>query len=140
VRRLEGMTGSRGFSLIEVVVVVAIIAIALGMAGPRIGAGIGNLELTSAEKMIQSLVKVGKVQAERLDREHYVVVSQPRHSVSLLGPNLEVLREESLPSSVNLVADPAAVISTVYIGPSGGIRTAGIRLEGRSGEREVVLR
>jgi prepilin-type N-terminal cleavage/methylation domain-containing protein len=134
------MTGSRGFSLIEVVLVMAIIAIALGMAGPRIGAGIGNLELMSAESTIQSFVKLGRVQAERLDREHYVIVSQPRHSVSLVGPNLELLREEALPSSVNLVADTAEVISTIYIGPYGAIRTSGIRLEGRTGKREVSLR
>ena len=134
------MTGRRGFSLIEVVVVMAIIAIALGMAGPRIGAGIGSLELTSAENAIKGLVKLGRVQAERTDRQHYVVVSEQRHSVGLLDPGLQLLREEKLPVSVSLISELAPAIATVYIAPSGVIRSPQIRLRSRSGEREVSLK
>jgi prepilin-type N-terminal cleavage/methylation domain-containing protein len=138
--RLEDMTGRRGFSLIEVVVVMAIIAIALGMAGPRIGAGIGNLELTSAENTIQALVKLGRVQAERLDRPHYVVVNEQRHSVSLLNADLRSLREQKLPSSVTLVSDSPMPIATISIAPSGMLRRPPIRLRGRAGERDIALK
>src|SRR5438876_9231423 len=95
----------KGFSLIEVVVVMALIALTLTLAGPRIGAGIGRLELERAGQSIRSFVKLGRVQAQRTDREHYIVLDRKRDSITLLNPELRPLREEQLPSSVHIVLD-----------------------------------
>ena len=129
----------RGFSLIEVVVVMALIALTLTLAGPRIGAGIGRLELERAAQSIRSFVKLGRVQAQRTDREHYIVIDRKRDSITLLNPELRPLREEQLPSSVHIVLDSNLDLDSISIPPSGIVHSKLVRLRGRSGELEIRL-
>lgn len=134
------MTGrNKGFSLIEVVIVMALIALALTLAGPRIGAGFGRLELEQAAQSIRSVIRLGRVHAQRSDREHYVVVDRKREVITLLGPEMQSLREQKLPSSVDIVLDASLDIATIFIAPSGIIRGESIRLRGRSGELAIAL-
>src|SRR5262249_47026207 len=102
------MTGRRGVTLIEVVAVMAIIAIAVGLAGPRIGAGLGRLELHQAEQTVKNYLKLARVQAHRSDHDFYVVLDNVRQSIGLVGPGMKLVREQRLPSSVSFVL-PAAV-------------------------------
>jgi len=129
----------RGFSLIEVVVVMALIALTLTLAGPRIGAGIGRLELERAAQSIRSFVKLGRVQAQRTDREHYIVIDRKRDLITLLNPELRPLREEQLPSSVHIVLDSNLDLDSISIPPSGIVHSKLVRLRGRSGELEIKL-
>jgi prepilin-type N-terminal cleavage/methylation domain-containing protein len=129
-----------GFTLVEVVVVMAIIAISLTLAGPRIGAGIGRIELNQAEQTVRSYIKLGRVQAQRSDRAHYVVLDRQKRSVVLVNREMKVLREAELPSSVEFVLEPEVQLSAVSIAPSGIARGNPIRLRGRSTEIEVPIR
>jgi prepilin-type N-terminal cleavage/methylation domain-containing protein len=133
------MTGLRGFTLIEVIVVMAIIAITLGMAGPRIGAGFGRLELNESAQQIRNFVRIARLQAERTDREQYVVLNKTNRSISLVDSDLQVLREEHLPSSVEIVLSDDASVEALYVAPSGITRGAPFHLRGRTGETEVSL-
>src|SRR4029078_11867652 len=103
------------YTLIDVVIVAAIIAISLSLAGPRIGAGIGRLELNQAERTVRSYVKLARLQAQRSDREQYVVLDKGRHSVALVSDKLELRREEKLPSSVEIVLGLDTQSSTLYV-------------------------
>ena len=134
------MGQNRGFTLIEIVIVMAIIAIAMAIAGPRIGAGMGRLELNQAAQSVRRHIKIARLQAQRFDREQYVVLDRDRHSVALLGEGLRVVREERLPGSVEVVLDPAAQAATIYVSPSGSLRGNAVRLRGRAGEIEVAAR
>jgi prepilin-type N-terminal cleavage/methylation domain-containing protein len=133
------VNGRRGFSLIEVVVVLAIIGISLTLAGPRIGAGLGRIELNQAAQTVRTYIKLARLQAQRSDREQYVVLDQQRHSVVLVGPEMMVIREEALPKSVQFVLQPDVQTSALYVAPSGILRGDPVRLRGRTGEIEVSV-
>ena len=128
-----------GFSLIEVVVVMALIALALTLAGPRIGAGLGRLELEQAAQTIRGFVRTGRVQAQRTDREHYVVIDRRRELMTLLDPDMKTLREVQLPLSVQIVFDSPSDVANIGISSSGIVRSQPIRLRSRSGELTVEL-
>jgi len=130
---------NNGFSLIEVVIVTAIIALALTLAGPRIGAGIGRLELDRSAQSIRNFIKLGRVQAQRTDREHYVVIDRKRDVITLLDPEMRPLRQEELPSSVQIMLDSSLDLASIAIAPSGIVRGEPIRLRGRSGDLEITL-
>ena len=134
-----GMTGHRGLTLIEVVIVMAIIAISIGLAGPRIGAGFGRLELTTSARTVQGLIKTARIQAQRTDRMQYVVLDKSRRSISVVSSELKLVREEELPSSVDFVLPAEVPTAALYVSPSGIIRGSPVRLRGRVGEVEVAL-
>ena len=133
------MSGRRGFTLIEVVIVMAIVAISLGLVGPRIGAGFGRLELNGAARTVRGYIRMARMQAERTDREQYVVLDRTRRSVALVSADLKLLREEKLPASVQIVLEGNEPNSALWIAPSGMIRGEPVRLRGRVGELEVSL-
>ena len=127
----------KGFSLIEIVVVMALIALTLTLAGPRIGAGLGRLELERTAQTIRSFAKLGRVQAERADREYYVIIDSKQDSLRLLDPEMKVVRQEQLPSSVQINLESNQDVAGWTIMPSGIVRGTSIRLRGRAGELTV---
>jgi prepilin-type N-terminal cleavage/methylation domain-containing protein len=129
----------KGFSLIEVVVVMALIALTMTLVGPRIGAGLGRLELDQTAQTIRGFVKTASVQAERTDRVHYIVIDRKRRLMTLLDPDMKTLRQKELPSSVEIVSDSNDGLGTIFISPSGIVRSGPIRLRGRVGVLTVNL-
>ena len=127
-----------GFSLIEVVVVMAVIALALTLVGPRIGAGIGRLELQQAGQSVRNFVRLGRAQAQRSDRQHFVVIDTRGESIVLLDSDMRLIRREAIPSSVQIVHSDSELLSFA-IAPSGIVRGGPVRLRGRTGDLEVSL-
>lgn len=133
------MNKRRGFTLIEVVVVMAIIAISLTMAGPRIGAGIGRIELNQAAQTIRTYIKLARLQARRSDREQYIVLDRQKRSVALVGPEMTVVRQQRLPGSVEFVLDPEVQAAALRVAPSGILSGDPVRLRGRTGIADIGL-
>ena len=129
----------KGFSLIEVVVVMALIALTLTLAGPRIGAGLSRLELERSRQSIRSFIKIARVQAERADQPYYVVIDRKQDLLRLLDPEMKVIRQEQLPSSVQIALDSNADFAGLTISPSGIVRGNPVRLRGRAGELMVEV-
>ena len=129
---------TKGFSLVEVVVVMAVIALALTLAGPRIGAGMGRLELEQAAQTVRSFIKLGRAQAQRTDRQHFVVIDRRRESMTLLGPEMQILRTETVPSSVRIVLEQDSDLATFSIAPSGIVRGEPFHLQGRVSDIEIL--
>lgn len=63
------MTKTRGFTLLELLVVVAIIGLLVAYVGPRYAAQIGKSEITAARAQMEALAKA--LDTYRLDTGHY---------------------------------------------------------------------
>jgi general secretion pathway protein H len=131
------MTGRRGFTLIEVVVVMVIVAIAMGLVGPRIGAGLDRLQMNSAAQTTRGFIRMARLQAERTEKPQYVVFDRNRRVVSLVNDQMKPIRETALPSSIDIVLEKDALTAALYVMPSGIVRGGTVRL--RAGSHEVVL-
>jgi len=131
------MTGRRGFTLIEVVVVMVIVVITIGLVGPRIGAGLGRLEMNTAAQATRGILRVARLQAERTERPQYVMFDRIRHSVLLVNDAMRPTKETPLPSSVEIVLEGDARTAALSVMPSGIVRGTTVRL--RSGTREVAF-
>jgi general secretion pathway protein H len=130
---------NKGFSLIEVIIVMAMIALALTIAGPRIGAGIGRLELEKAALDVRGFVTAGRIQAQRTDREHYLVINQNQNSITLLDPEMTPIRQATLPESIQIELQRSSGLHSAFIAPSGIVRGEPVRLKNGAAEIEVIL-
>ena len=133
------MNRARGLSLVEVMIVMTIIALSVGLVGPRIGAGMTRIEVYQAEQTIRSFVQMARSRAQRSNLAHFVVLNRRGASVVLVGPDMNILRERELPSSVELVVDSETGIESIYVPPSGLLRGQVIRLRSRFGPSEVTF-
>jgi len=129
----------KGFSLIEVVLVMVLVALTLTLVGPRIGAGLGRLELEEAAQTIRGFVKIGGVQAQRTERGYYVVIDRAKKSMSLLDPDMKVVRQKDLPSSVEIIPESNDEVTTIVISPVGIVRSPRMKLHSRAGDLELNL-
>lgn len=133
------MNGVRGLSLVEVMIVMAILALSVGLVGPRIGAGMTRIEVYQAEQTIRSFVEIARSKAQRSNLAHFVVLNGRGSSLALVGPAMDILRESELPPSVELVVDSDAGIDSIYVPPSGLLRGQFVRLQSRFGPSEVTF-
>jgi hypothetical protein len=97
----------------------------------------GRLELNQAGSAVRLFIKVAKLEAQRSDREQYVLLDRQRHSVALLSSEMKIVREEKLPGTVEVVLRPDVQAAAVYVAPSGIVRGESVHLRGRTGEIEV---
>ena len=93
---------NRGLSLIEMIVVMAIISLFAGLVGPRIGSGLAGLELRRAERTVLDSLRDAKTYARQSGSTVFVVFDGEDQKVVLLGSDMQVVRESPLPDSVEL--------------------------------------
>ena len=87
------MNQAKGLSLAEVMIVMAIIALSVGLVGPRIGAGMTRIEVYQAEQTIRSFVEMAWARAQRSNLAHFVVLNRRGPTVTLVGPDGQLLEE-----------------------------------------------
>ena len=93
--RLQQACGSRGFTLLELLVVMVIIGLLAGYVAPRYFSQLGKAEVKTAQAQINALGKA--LDHYRLDTGHYpsseqglaVLVAKPENEAKWSGPYLE---------------------------------------------------
>src|SRR5215471_1160509 len=116
---------------------MALIALTLTLAGPRIGAGLGRLELERTAQTIRGVVKTGRIQAQRADRDYYVVIDRKQDSLRLIDPDMKVLRQEQLPLTVEIIFEAHSDLATLTVFLTGVVRGSGIQLHNKAGDVSV---
>lgn len=89
------MTKHRGFTLLELLVVLVIIGLLAGIVGPTLFKNVGKSEITTAKAQIDSLSKA--IDTYRLDNGHFpsteeglqVLTTRPSNASNWSGPYLK---------------------------------------------------
>lgn len=128
---------ARGLTLMELVVVLAVLATVTAFALPSIRRGSDGLQLRAGAGRVASLLREARQQAVTHRRPTRVAL-EPNHRAAALGWDAtdEPLRRVELPERFRLEA--AAGGETLTFSPRGLVRDARWVVEGPGGRRLVV--
>jgi general secretion pathway protein H len=98
-----GRPASAGFTLIEIVVVLAILAVATALVLPSIGRGTEVLRLRSETGRVAALLREARLQAVSQRRATRVTLDRARNTFALVAGDAEhPVRELSLPAGLRV--------------------------------------
>jgi prepilin-type N-terminal cleavage/methylation domain-containing protein len=109
---------AKGFTLIEAMVVVALVAILAALAGPSFTTQIANQRVTSAAQELQNLFLFARAEAVYKRTENKIIPTNQKWEAKL---GTLVLREVVLPEAVSVAAGSA---DGVVFDSSGGATPA----------------
>ena len=134
-----------GVTLIEMLVVVSIIAVAAAITYPAVNSGVDSLRLTSAADSIVSLLNGALVRAERRQELTEVTISRAESALVLRSQDPSYIRRMSLPEGVSIVRVHPAQLGALddddrrfVLYPGGAIPKIGIEIQNRRGARRLV--
>ena len=125
----------QGFTLLEVLVVLSILAILAGSAWPRVAALRQGLEVRSATLIVASLLTRARYAAMAKGRAWYVRVASP--STLEVGPVDGVLVPTTLPPGASVLGATSG--GDVRFRPNGSAENATFRIGRDAVERWVVV-
>ncbi len=126
-----------GVTLLELVVVIAILATATIFALPAIRVGNDNLQLRAGASRVASLLREARHQAVTHRRPARVTLEANRHAAALVWDGTEdPIRRVELPARFRL--DAAGGPEALTFSPRGLVRDARWTVEGPGGRRLVV--
>ena len=91
-----------GFTLIEVLVVLVLMAALTAVAAPSIGRGLGAIELQTTARKIAATLRLARMKAVREQRVFLVGFDLERNEVELTRDDLSFRRTFELPESVRI--------------------------------------
>jgi len=135
---------ARGVTLMEMMVVVAIIGLIAGVSIPAVTAGIDSVRLASATNSTASFLNAAVTRAERLQQPVEVVISLQDSVISLYTNDPGFSRTLKMPAGVTIEAvlppegeEPEGVRRLILL-PGATVPGIGIQLAGRRGARRIV--
>lgn len=136
--------GRRGVTLIEMMLVVAIIALMAGVSFPSVTSAVDSIRLSSASGAIVSFLNAALNRAERRQQVIEIAVSKPDRSLTMRSTEPGFVRRIELPEGVTILAilpespDPAETGRRFLLYPSGVTPRIGIEIANRRGARRIV--
>lgn len=116
---------NEGFSLLETVVVLAILALVMAVAMPLLKTSTPGRELRMQAQEIAALLRYGRTLAIRDNREVGVAIDVERRRIEIEGAGRPVLLPQStglkvLTARGQVIAQTASIVFTPQGGSSGG--------------------
>jgi general secretion pathway protein H len=129
---------AKGFTLLELIVVLFVIAVAVGMVVPVVGRGTETLRGRSEVARFSAMLRHARDQAITTRRGHAVVIDPAAHRAVLIAGRDEVKQTRGVASDLVVEATPPQAL-TVHFEPSGVSSGGEFRLSaGRSRYRVTV--
>jgi len=102
-REPRGRPGSAGFTLIEIIVVLAILSVATALVLPSVGRGTESVQVRSQAGRIAALLREARLQAVTQRRATRVTLDRARNTVTLTaGDPDHPLRELEVPPGLRV--------------------------------------
>ncbi|PWU00296.1 MAG: hypothetical protein C5B51_25550 [Terriglobia bacterium] len=132
-----------GITLIEMMVVVAIIALLAGISFPAISAGIDSVRLRSATDSLSGFLNAAATRAERREEPVELIISARDNTLSAFSTEPGYSRELKMPDGVIIEGvlpkqEEEEGPRRVLLMPGGGVPGIGIQVANRHGSRRVV--
>ncbi len=133
-----------GVTLVEMLIVVAIIGLIAGISFPSVASGLESLRLTSATDSIVGLLNGALNRAERRQQAIEVSVSIQDNSVSLTSTEPGFFRKLDMPDGVKIAAiwpkllDEDTQPRRFLLLPGSTAPRMGVEIVNRKGARRIV--
>ena len=135
-------TRNAGVTLIEMIVVLALVGLIAAIAFPAVSSGLDSVRLTSASDSIVSFLNAALNRAERRQTPVEIVVSRPENKLKFFA--VDTTRELEMPQSIRIVRIHPVLPSgedeerSIVLYPGGAIPRFGIELASAKGYRRIV--
>jgi general secretion pathway protein H len=110
--------GDRGFTLLELIVSLLVIALAVGIVIPAVGRGTETLRGRSEVAAFSAMLRHARDQAITTRRGHAVVIDPAGRRARILATPDEVRQTRALPADLEIEAIPPQAL-TVRFDPNG---------------------
>ena len=137
-------SSSRGVTLIEMLLVVAIVGLMAAISFPAVTSGIDSLRLASATDSVVSFFNAGLNRAERRQQLIEIVVSKSERSLTMRSSERGFLRRIELPEGIAIVSilpegrEEKDGVRRFVLYPGGVVPRIGLELANRKGTRRIV--
>jgi len=127
--RGEAISNQRGFTLLELIITLVVIALAVGLTVPAIGRSTESLRVRAEVAGFSAMLRHARERAIVTRTAQAVVIDPAARRVSRLtgGPEGEVRETRPLSERLTVDADPAPAL-TVRFEPQGGSSGGDFRL------------
>jgi len=137
---------TRGVTLIEMLVVMAIIGVIVGVSIPSVAAGIDSVRLTSATDATAAFLNSAVNRAERREQAVEVVISRKENLLTAYSIDPGPAREMHMPDGITIEAvlpaqqeeDTPDEERRLILMPGAAVPGIGIQLGNRHGAHRVV--
>jgi prepilin-type N-terminal cleavage/methylation domain-containing protein len=131
-------------TLIEMLIVVALIGLLAGITFPAVSAGLDSLRLNSASDSLVNFLNAGLNRAERRQEAVEVTISKTDNALWLHSSELGFVRKLELPEGVRIVGVTPRLPQAeegprqFFLYPGGALPRLGVEIVNRRGDRRVV--
>jgi prepilin-type N-terminal cleavage/methylation domain-containing protein len=135
---------TRGVTLIEMLIVVALIGLLAGITFPSVSAGLDSLRLTSAGNSLVDFLNAALTRAERRQQVVEVTISKKENALWLHSTEPGFVRKLELPDGIAIVSvlprppQPEEGPRQFYLYPGGALPSLGVEIVNRRGDHRVV--
>jgi competence protein ComGC len=133
-----------GITLVELMVVVAIISLMVGISFPAITSGVDSLRLNAATNGVVSFLNAGMNRAERRQQVVEITISQAENTLFMRSTEPGFSRKLDMPEGVSIVRVLPELLTdsggprSFLLYPGGAIPRFGVQLVNRRNVERIV--
>lgn len=140
------LRNERGVTLLEALIVVALVAMIAGLSYPAVNSGLDTLRLRSTSDSIVSFLNIALDHADRRQQAVEVIISPRENLLLSRTADMGFSRRVELPSQIHIVSvQPALAIATnldetrrFLLYPGGSVPRIGVEIATAQGRRRMV--